>query len=394
MVGRLSRARPSNAFENDARIRDMATTQLAQDGLEGLTLGNVARNLGMSHTAMTKRYDDLDDLLCDLWVHVGQPQIDRILTWVFAEVERLSDPTSVSQSSVEPTIFRKTKEKSVMLELLVLAPTRPKLRTCVRDAFEERLGDTLRTDPVAAVKVVFLFAVVLGVQAELRTTQAHQELLVAVLSEVITAMAEPGEVVELPKVDASHMGRYAFDTGDERRDRILLSCLENVSSHGLVGTTTKAIARVAGVSEGLIFSMFDSKTDVFFEATALQSKLGYQANLDFVMSLNEKHGTGVGNAILIREWLSPRLSKFRAALLEEIRLTWHDVDLWRRIQNVKQELVSDVRLAGKKASLTPLERAVQVVTLAVPIGIYIVGEVLPEAVGLPFSVVTLPVFRD
>ena len=132
-----------------------------------------------------------------------------------------------------------------------------------------------------------------------------------------------------------------------------------------MGTTTKAIARVAGVSEGLIFSMFDSKTDVFFEATALQSKLGYQANLDFVMSLNEKHGTGIGNAILIREWLSPRLSKFRAALLEEIRITWHNVDLWRRIQNVKQELVSDVRLAGKKASLTPLERAVQTMADAV-----------------------------
>ena len=77
----------------------MAVMQLAQDGLEGLTLGNVARNLGMSHTAMTKRYDDLDDLLCDLWVQVGQPQIDRILTWVFAEVERLSDPTSVSDSA-------------------------------------------------------------------------------------------------------------------------------------------------------------------------------------------------------------------------------------------------------------------------------------------------------
>ena len=308
MVGRLSRARPSNAFENDARIRDMATTQLAQDGLEGLTLGNVARNLGMSHTAMTKRYDDLDDLLCDLWVNVGQPQIDRILTWVFAEVERLSDPTSVSESAVEPTIFRKTKEKSVMLELLVLAPTRPKLRTCVRDAFEERLGDTLRTDPVAAVKVVFLFAVVLGVQAELRTTQANQELLVAVLSEVITAMAQPGEVVELPNVDASHMGRYAFDTGDERRDRILLSCLENVSGHGLVATTTKAIARDAGVSEGLIFSMFDSKTDIFFEAAALQSKLGYQANLDFVMSMPT------------RRWSTFQLVSFRYARIQEPRL--------------------------------------------------------------------------
>ena len=394
MVSHRTRARPISAFENDSRIRDVAVTILAEDGLGELSLGRVARDLGVSHGVMSKRYGDLDDLLCDLWIHVGLAQIDRTLAWIFDEVERIGDPNSRSTPAVESTIFRKTKEKLVMLELLALAPTRPKLRASVREAFEERLGDTLRNDPVVAVQVVFLFAVVMGVQAELRTTAANQELLVAVLSEVIVAMAEPGDVVVLPEVDARHMGRYDFDTGDERRDRILASCLENVSRHGLIGTTTKAIARDAGVSEGLIFSMFDSKTEIFFEATAIQSQLGYQANLDFVMSLNEKYGTGIGNAIQIREWLSPKLARFRAALLEEIRVTWHDVDLWRRIQNVKQDLVGDARLAGKKASLTPLERAVQVVTLAVPIGIYIVGEVLPGAAGLSFSVVTLPVFRD
>lgn len=388
------RARPISAFENDSRIRDMAVAILATDGVGELTLGRVARDLGVSHGVMSQRFGDLDDLLCDLWVHVAEPQIERTLAWIFDQVERIGDPESRSKPVVEPTIFRKTKEKLVMLELLVLAPTRPKLRVMVRDSFEERLGDTLRNDPVVAVQVVFLFAVVTGIQAELRTTMANQELLVAVLSEVIAAMAQPGDVVVLPEVDARHMGRYDFDTGDERRDRILTSCLENVSRYGLTGTTTKAIARDAGVSEGLIFSMFDSKAEIFFEATSLQSKLGYQANLDFVMSLNEKYGTGIGNAIQIREWLSPKLASFRAALLEEIRVTWHDVDLWRRIQNVKQDLVGDRRLQGKKSSMTPMERAVQVVTLAVPIGIYIVGEILPGAAVLPFSVVTLPVFSD
>lgn len=389
-----TRARPISAYENDSRIRDMATTILAEDGLGELSLGRVARDLGVSHSVMSKRYGELDDLLCDLWVHVGLPQIDRILAWILEVVQRFSFQDSTAAPVVDTTLFRKTKEKMVMLELLVLASTRPKLRTSVHEAFEERLGKMVRDDPVVAVRVVFLFALVVGVQAELRTTSANQDILVTVLSEVVTAMAQPGDAVVLPEVDASHMARYDFDTGDERKDRILASCLENVSRRGLIGTTTKSIARDAGVSEGLVFSLFGSKTDIFFEATALQSKLGYKANLDFVMSLNEKYGTGIGNAILIREWLSPKLGRFRAALLEEIRITWHDIDLWRRIRNVKQDLVGDSRLSGGKVTPTPIERAVQLVTLAMPIGIYIVGEILPGAAGLPFSVVTLPVFRD
>jgi hypothetical protein len=68
------------------------------------------------------------------------------------------------------------------------------------------------------------------------------------------------------------------------------------------------------------------------------------------------------------------------------------VDLWRRIYKVKQDLVGDDRLAGKTSPLSPFEQAVQMVTLAMPIGIYMVGEAFPAASELPFSIVTLPVF--
>jgi AcrR family transcriptional regulator len=392
MVGQLTRARPSNAFENDARIREQAAFQLANDGLEGLTLGNVARNLGMSHTAMTKRYDDLDDLLCDLWMHVAVAQLDAIVGWVNSQVAHINEPNNSSKIDVNKALFRKTKEKLVLLELLALSPTRSKLRVAVQNTFNERLGELIQGDQPVATQTAFLFAVVIGVHAELRTASASQEQIILVLTEVLQAMAKPAEVADLPKVDASHMRRYDFNTGDARRDRILKSCLENVGQRGLVDTTTKAIARDANVSEGLIFSMFGSKTDIFFEATSLQSELGFKANLDFVMSLNEKYGTGIANAILIREWLSPDLQDFRASLLEETRITWHDVDLWRRIYKVKQDLVSDDRVASTKPTMSPFEQAVQTITLAVPIGIYILGEVLPTAVNLPFSVVTVPVF--
>lgn len=392
MVRQQSRNRPARAEKNDERIRATSAEILADEGLGGLSLGRVARELDLSHNALSSRYGDLDDLLCDVWVHVAAPQIGSILVWILQLLALIGDESTASDAVIDQGVFRKTREKLVTLELLALAPTRPKLRMAVRETFEEQLGDKVRSDPRSAAQAVFLFALVIGVQAELRTTSANQAQLATVLSEVVRAMARPGEAVALPVVDASHMRRYKFDSGDERRDRILTSCLELVSQRGLVGTTTKAIAEHSGVSEGAIFSMFESKMDIFLEASVIQSELGYQANLDFVMSLNDKFGTGIGNAILIREWLSPDLGRFRASLLEEIRVTWHDVDLWRRIHKVKQDLVGDDRLAGKKRSLSPFEQAVQMVTLAMPIGIYMVGEALPAAFELPFSIVTLSVF--
>lgn len=388
-----TRRRPRSAFENDERIREVAARILAEAGLEGLTLGGVARDLGMSHTAMSNRYEQLDDLLCDLWLHVASPQIDRTLAWISHEVARIGDPNNTSKAALSRDLFRETTEKMVMLELLMLAPTREKLREAVRGTFDGCLGEAIRSEPLVATQTIFLFALVVGVQAELRVASARHEHLIAVLSEVINAMASPGEVVALPKVDASHMRRYDFDTGDDRVDRILASCLDNVGRLGLVDATMDTIARDAGASKGLIYSMFKSKADLFFEATAIQSQLGYKANLDFVMSLNEKFGTGVGNAVLIREWLSPDLGRFRASLLEETRIMWHNLDLRRRIQKVKKKLVSDERVTGTGRTMSPFDEAVRTVTLAMPIGVYIVGEVLPAAVGLPFSIVTLPVFR-
>lgn len=392
MTEARTRLRPKSAFHNDARIREMAATNLAEEGIEGLTLGKVARDLGMSHTAMTHRYEHLDDLLCDLWEHFAVPQIDRTLAWISDEVAHFGDSDTVSKVAINKALFRETTEKLVMLELLVLAPNRSKLREVVQRTFDGCLGESIRNEPVVATQVVFLFALVVGIQAELRTASANQLQLIAVLSEVINAMASPGEVIALPKVDASHMRRYDFNTGDVRIDRILTSCLENVGRRGLVDATMSSIARDAGVSLGLIYSVYNSKVDLFFEATAIQSELGYKANLDFVMSLNKKFGTGIANAILIREWLSPNLSQFRAALLEEVRITWHNLDLRRRIQKVRQNLVKDERVNGSRRTLSPFEQAVQMVTLGLPIGIYIMGEALPATANLPFSTVTIPVF--
>ena len=52
-------------------------------------------------------------------------------------------------------------------------------------------------------------------------------------------------------------------TGDKRREQILLTAISLFSQKGFSGTTTKEIARVAGVSEAMVFRHFAKKSDIY-----------------------------------------------------------------------------------------------------------------------------------
>ncbi len=52
-------------------------------------------------------------------------------------------------------------------------------------------------------------------------------------------------------------------SGDKRREQILMSAISLFSQKGFSGTTTKEIARVAGVSEATVFKHFARKTDIY-----------------------------------------------------------------------------------------------------------------------------------
>ena len=52
-------------------------------------------------------------------------------------------------------------------------------------------------------------------------------------------------------------------TGDERREQILEAAVKLFSQRGFSGTTTKEVARAAGVSEAMVFKHFGSKEELY-----------------------------------------------------------------------------------------------------------------------------------
>jgi AcrR family transcriptional regulator len=88
-------------------------------------------------------------------------------------------------------------------------------------------------------------------------------------------------------------------TGDKRREQILETAVNLFSQRGFKGTTTKEIARAAGVSEAMVFRHFENK-DALYEAI-LDTKgcqdgvrrFPWEENETLKKAIAEKDDTGV-----------------------------------------------------------------------------------------------------
>ncbi len=88
-------------------------------------------------------------------------------------------------------------------------------------------------------------------------------------------------------------------TGDERREQILRTAVELFSQRGFKGTTTKEIARAAGVSEAMVFRHFANKDELY--AAILHTKgcqdgvhrFPWEGNKALIKALEEKDDQGV-----------------------------------------------------------------------------------------------------
>jgi TetR/AcrR family transcriptional regulator len=70
-------------------------------------------------------------------------------------------------------------------------------------------------------------------------------------------------------------------SGDERRQHLIEVALHLFATNGFRGTTTKAIAQAAGVSEGIIFRHFPTKEDLY---TAILNHKARQQGMDQILT--------------------------------------------------------------------------------------------------------------
>jgi len=82
------------------------------------------------------------------------------------------------------------------------------------------------------------------------------------------------------------LGTTARMSGDMRREQILKTAVDLFSKHGFRGTTTKEIARAAGVSEAMVFKHFATKDELYgaiLDNKACQGEMQFSLREDSVI---------------------------------------------------------------------------------------------------------------
>ena len=314
------RARPVTAFENDVIIRAATSQILANLGMEGLSFSAVSKESGLSHTALTYRYETSVDLLNHLWIEQCVPGFIQDLENTL-EILMRNDIDEKNAYASLAKLFASEDSNLAALEIIAQSATNEALQKVVSDSFKEKINS--RKDAIEKAQYTFLWQVLVGSMFQFRINQVNLKKLSALILDIAHAVARTNKPADLPKVDSSHFKSKRFSTGDETTDNLLQATLECVGTFGFDGTTTNAIAKSAGVTTGALFSRFPTKLDLIVTASSYQYRNGYQQNLNFVSVLIENYGPEIGNAIYLREYLSPGLDLERSIEIEVLRVSWH-----------------------------------------------------------------------
>ena len=386
----------SRVLRNDTLILDAALDATAQDGWTGLALTAVARRAGLSQRPVANRFADRSDLAASVWSERAAPILLPGLEQALLSAGLLAGESSATgfQTAME-YLARPGKALLAAIELLIMSNFDPTLAAEVQQGVAAEVhgwctpqrGKTTRAQ---AARRAYLLIVALGLVSVARRPGSEQVDLTKEFDSLFRALQSDTSPQPLPKAHLPHLADdIPFNTGDPIHDALLTSVLRLVGTSGYDGASTARIARDAKVAEANIFLRHASKLDLFIDASARHQAYGFPANAEFQQRMEEEHGAGITEAVMIREILRPEFSHQRAVNFEELRVSWHNDALLHKQEEQFEAFVQQQSASNPNWSST-LSAARVHVALATGFGIPLLSVLDPEVGSLPFDVVTVP----
>ena len=372
----------ARTLRNDARILDAAEQLAAVDGWTALLFHHVAAEAGMSVRPVRDRYDDRAALACDLW--------SRRLAAGFRDavapvIEAADEPTPDGLALAATPFLRPTKGILAISELLVVASFVPTLRETISGTFAQERWLDADVGRVTAARRAYAMSLLLGSLMMSRNLAFEVPDLRPKLTQVAEALLAEAAPAELPAVNAEHLDRRPrFNTGDPAWEALLEAALETVGEVGFDSATVQQIARRSGHTEGLIFSHYRTKRELFTDAALRSAASGFPENEAFQDRLRAQHSLGIAEATIIREFMKPGRERIRATYLEQQRLAWHDPELSDRARIVTDEFLDTFDWNPDDIDADPF------CDQAIGLGVLLLSVIQPDSWSLPFDVVTVP----
>jgi AcrR family transcriptional regulator len=259
----VSRRRSSRALTNDASIREAAIQLILSTGIDAISFRDVGREAGLTHGALYARFEDVEELLVDLW---AESLSHRVVAMFEAAREAAANP---SEQSVDALLnFVRNAEAADVAAVQILLMSRrfvvlfEEVEVFIHD-YLESAGEYSHAVQSRALALFSLIMVKIFSNSEFGLNSDRLNFLSPVLVDALRT--DPDEVLEVPLTEADD--RVIPLPRNDLRSQLAYYTFNAVGRSGYTRATISRISRRASCSPGAIYKLYPSKEDLVIAAT-------------------------------------------------------------------------------------------------------------------------------
>ena len=379
---------------NGRLILDAALRVIDEESWAALTPRHVSERAGLSRTAVLSRHPDRSALGVAVWrERIAEPLLNAwrdLVSYVDAGTDSAADLQGVMHPFTRPNAIMRTAAELIIVGRYDTEIFRAISETVGHELINWTTPATPVVSPTLAAQRALTIGLAHGYLIEARRNRTLKVDLSREISKLAFALAHPAILTELPKVSATHLDDpVRFDTDDPMVKSVLKATLELVGTVGFDATTIESICQHSGFTRSVIFNRYKTKRDLFVDATNQMLSRAVALNDVYMSRIAATHGNAIAEACMLREFLRPERGSQVTVTFEQLRLSWHDVDLLAAIDTALIE--NQQRISQESPGKSEEEiRGVLVTATALGHGIVALSAINPNIWQLPLDVVLVP----
>jgi AcrR family transcriptional regulator len=260
----VARRRSMRALGNDGAIRTAAVTLVLRDGIDAISFRDVGRIAGLTHGALYARFEDVEELLVDLWNEVLN---HRAVGLFRASMEATSNPDQETVKALFDFVRNALPTDAAMVQVLLSSRRFPILReevdTFIHEDLETISIDVSNANQSRALLVFGLITVQILQNTLFGLNDADLDFLQAVVLDALQVNPNEVEPVELREPS----DRIILAPNGDLRSQLAFHTFGAVGKSGYTRATISRISRRASCSPGAIYKLYPSKEDLVIAAT-------------------------------------------------------------------------------------------------------------------------------
>lgn len=281
-----TRRRSNRAIANDLAIRTAAIAEVLRVGVDRVSLRDVGHRAGLTHGATYARYEEVDELLVDLWTSALN---DRMTSIVETAMRAAAEPSTETVAAVIDKVRHATGDDACAIHLLLAARRIPTLQEEVApfvDQYLKRESCGSRSVSASFTRGLTIFAMMISrILSDHHTGRNDQGLddIAAILLDTLATDPTTVTVVECQ----TPRSPFILPEGDDLRTQLAAATIQVIAKTGYTNATMSRIARRASCSPGAIYKVFSSKEDLVASTFVTSLRSRWMPLDEFVKFLDE-----------------------------------------------------------------------------------------------------------